>query len=307
MADTTDEQGAAGATGVAGAQGAVGATGAAGVRSAVGAAGAAPTADELRRAIREVRTAILDVVTAIEDIRLQQIPQIRADYAVKIGCWEKELLEAEVAARRAKRRYVLVQAQANQGVVPEYERIEAQLDDELADWTERVREARSAYERALEWRMGRRPLPAADAREMHRLYRTLMKRLHPDVRAGEDERRAEYFSIAQEAYRRGDVAVLRSLEVATRRFDPEDDLEGVDDVGALSAELELQEIERSGMERQLEELEACEEMRLGSLLRDPEWVSARTMELRGAVREWERVRREYDGRTARLREALDGS
>ena len=80
-------------------------------------ADAVPTAEELKRAIQEVRSGILDCVTAIEDIKLQQIPQIRNDYAIKIGCWEKELLEAEIAARRSKRRYALMQAQANEGEI----------------------------------------------------------------------------------------------------------------------------------------------------------------------------------------------
>ncbi len=65
---------------------------------------AVSTAEELKRAIREVRSDIFEIVTKIEEIKLQQIPQIENDYAIKISCWEKGLLEAEVAARRAKRR-----------------------------------------------------------------------------------------------------------------------------------------------------------------------------------------------------------
>ena len=134
---------------------------------------AAPTAEELKSAIREVRADILDIVTQIEDIKLQQLPQIYVDYAVKIGCWEKELLEAEVAARRAKRRYALAQAQANQGQAPDYEKIEAQLDEELSAWTAAAKEAKEACEQALAWRLGRVAMPEADAKEMHTLYRTL--------------------------------------------------------------------------------------------------------------------------------------
>ncbi len=276
-------------------------------RVVVAMADAVPTAEELKRAIQEVRSGILDCVTAIEDIKLQQIPQIRNDYAIKIGCWEKELLEAEIAARRSKRRYALMQAQANEGEAPDRKKIEEQLDQELAEWTEKAHEAEAAYEEALKWRMGRVALPDADAKEMHKLYRTLMKRLHPDVHVGEDEMRAEYFALAQQAYKDGDIAVLRSLEAATRRFDPKDDLEGMDDTEALSAELELQEIERSCMEKQLEELENSEDLQLGKLLQDPEWVSSRTMELKEAIEGWERVQREYDRRVARLKEEADGS
>ena len=267
---------------------------------------AAPTAEELRSAIREVRADILDIVTQIEDIKLQQLPQIYAEYAVKIGCWEKELLEAEVAARRAKRRYALAQAQANQGQAPDYEKIEARLDEELSAWTAAAEEAKEAYEQALAWRLGRVAMPEADAKEMHTLYRTLMKRLHPDVHVGEDEKRAEYFALAQKAYQDGDIVVLRSLEAATRHFDPKDDLAEEEDTNALATELELQQIERSAMEKQLNELENCEDMQLGKLLQDPEWVSSRTAELREAIEEWERTQREYDLRVAKLREAIDG-
>ena len=265
-----------------------------------------PTAEELRRAIREVRSDILDIVTAIEDIKLQQIPQIYSDYALKIGCWEKELLEAEVAARRAKRRYALAQAQANQGQAPDYEKIEAQLDEELSAWTAAAEEAKEAYEQALAWRLGRVAMPEADAKGMHMLYRTLMKRLHPDVHVGEDEKRAEYFALAQKAYQDGDIVVLRSLEAATRHFDPKDDLAEEEDTNALATELELQQVERSAMEKQLNELESCEDMQLGKLLQDPEWVSSRTAELREAIEEWERTQREFDLRVAKLREAIDG-
>lgn len=265
-----------------------------------------PTAEELRHAIREVRADILDIVTAIEDIRLQQFPQIYNDYAIKIGCWEKELLEAEVAARRSKRRYALMQAQVNQGNAPQYENIETQLDEEFADWTERAEEAQAAYEQALAWHLARVPMAPADTEELHKLYRTLMKRLHPDVHVGEDEKRAEYFALAQNAYRDGDLKVLRSLETATRRFDPKDDLEGEDNTNALATELELQEVERSAMQKQLEELENSEDMQLGKLLQDPDWVTARTEELKAAVEQWESVQREYDARVARLKEAIDG-
>ena len=265
-----------------------------------------PTAEELRHALREVRADILDIVTAIEDIRLQQFPQIYNDYAIKIGCWEKELLEAEVAARRSKRRYALMQAQVNQGNAPQYENIETQLDEEFADWTERAEEAQAAYEQALAWHLARVPMAPADTEELHKLYRTLMKRLHPDVHVGEDEKRAEYFALAQNAYRDGDLKVLRSLETATRRFDPKDDLEGEDNTNALATELELQEVERSAMQKQLEELENSEDMQLGKLLQDPDWVTARTEELKAAVEQWESVQREYDARVARLKEAIDG-
>ncbi|MBR3235517.1 MAG: hypothetical protein IKG11_07870 [Atopobiaceae bacterium] len=103
----------------------------------------------LREEVRRVRESILSYVVRMDDILLQQIPQIRADYALKIGCWEQALLEAELAERRARRRLQLAQAQANQGVEANMDAIEGQLDAELAEWMAKVEQARLTYEQTL--------------------------------------------------------------------------------------------------------------------------------------------------------------
>lgn len=263
-------------------------------------------AERLREEIRAVRESILATVVRMDDIRLQRLPQIRADYALKIGCWEQALLEAELAARRAKRRLALAQAQANRGSSPQMDAIERQLDTELAEWAERAEQARLAYEQAMAYLTGTRPMTRRDSAEMKRLWRTLARRLHPDMHTAGDEECAALFLLAQAAYRSGDMEALRSLEVATRHLEPGDDLAEVDDAALLEQELELARIEEGVMRGRLRELEESEEVRLGRLLADPEWVTARTTELRRAVEEWEHVRDECDARLRELREGFDG-
>ena len=262
--------------------------------------------EQLREQIRSVRESILTAVVRMDDIRLQQIPQIRADYALKIGCWEQALLEAELAARRAKRRLALAQAQANQGDAPQMEAIEAQLETELAEWTAKAEQARIAYEHALTRLTSMAPMKKADADELKRLYRRLAKRLHPDVHVGDSDECSALFLLAQAAYRNGDVEALRSLEVATRHLDAlEEDLQHVTDADALAQELELARIEEGVVQERLRELEECEEMRLGQLLASPQWVTERTTELRQATEEWNRVRRASEERLRQIMEAFD--
>lgn len=263
-------------------------------------------AERLRDQIRAVRESILALVVRMDDIRLQQLPQIRADYALKIGCWEQALLEAELAARRAKRRLALAQAQANRGHAPQMEAIETRLDAELAKWMEKVEQARLVYEQAMAYLTSTSPMTRRDSVELKRLWRTLARRLHPDICTSGDEGSTELFLLAQAAYKNGDVAALRSLEVATRHLEKGDDLQDVDDVDILGQELELARIEEGVVRERLRELEECEEVRLGRLLADPEWVTTRTTELRRGVEEWEHVRDGYDNRLKELREGFDG-
>ena len=238
----------------------------------------------LRDEIRAVRASIVEMLARIDHITLQELPQIRIDYAVKIGCWEQELLEAELAGRRARRRLALAQAEANRGQAIELAHIDSQLDIELADWQAKAEAARLAYE------------------AVRHLYRTLVKRLHPDVCHG-GEREAALFKMAQAAYANGDVEALRSLEVATRHLDPsEDDLELATSESELEQELELARIEEDVVRERLEQTEDCEEMRLGRLLNSTEWLTQRTSQLRDAIDEWRRVKHDCERRLAELME-----
>lgn len=261
-------------------------------------------ADSLRQEIRAARERIISLVAQMDDIRLQQIPQIRADYALKIGCWEQELLQAELAARRARRRLALVQAQVNQGSRPQMDDIEQELDEELAQWTAKAQQAQAAYEQALSYLTGGRRMSRREDAQVRSLYHTLVKRLHPDV-CGSSQG-VVLFRIAQAAYANGDIQALQSLEVATRHLESaRDELDDVDDVAALEQELELVQIQESVMADRLEELRNCEDMKLGELLSDPDWITHRTTELRCAVDEWNKVREEYDERLRGLKEETD--
>ena len=256
----------------------------------------------LRDEIRAVRASIVEMLARIDHITLQELPQIRIDYAVKIGCWEQELLEAELAGRRARRRLALAQAEANRGQAIELAHIDSQLDIELADWQAKAEAARLAYEAALKQRLGTQRLSHTDAKEVRHLYRTLVKRLHPDVCHG-GAREAALFKMAQAAYANGDVEALRSLEVATRHMDPsEDDLELATSESELEQELELARIEEDVVRERLEQTEDCEEMRLGRLLNSTEWLTQRTSQLRDAIDGWRRVKHDCERRLAELME-----
>lgn len=261
--------------------------------------------ETIRDEIRSVRDQIVEHTMRMEDIRLQQIPRIRADYALKIGCWEQALLEAELAARRARRRLALAQAEVNRGVTPQMDAIERVIEAELAEWTAKAEQARIAYEAALEHLLGTRPMTHAESKELKRLYRALVKRLHPDVCHADASKYASLFQTAQAAYKSGDIDTLRSLEVATRHLDHgTDDLESNSNLADLMQELELVRIEEGVVRERVQALEQGEEMRLGTLLADPAWVTARTTELRRAVEDWDRMRSECERRLEAMREGM---
>lgn len=256
----------------------------------------------LRDQIHDVRESILDAVVRMDEIKLWQIPRIQANYALKLGGLEQELLEAEVSCRRSERRLAL--AQASQGSAPQMERIERELDAEFADWRSEVTQARKDYERALAFPDVSLALSPTKAAKLRDLYRGLAKRLHPGICGGENGERAALFLLVQTAYQNGAADALRSLEAATRHLDLGDkDLETNANAEDLAQEYELALIEDGAVREQLQELEECDEMRLGRLLCDPDWVRARTAELRRSIEVRHRTQSDCE---AKLRSLLDG-
>lgn len=92
-----------------------------------------PSAADSFVRISELRTSIAEVLSRIDEIRQQEIPQIKADYATKIGVWNARLLKAELAARRAKRRHAMARASVNRGERVDAANITKQLDAELRE------------------------------------------------------------------------------------------------------------------------------------------------------------------------------
>ncbi len=90
-----------------------------------------PTIEVLCEKVGILKKSIAKAILEFDHIRLQINPQIEAEYALKIGCYENELLMSEIAARREKIRWTLLLAAVNSGQEPNMIHIEEKLSHEL--------------------------------------------------------------------------------------------------------------------------------------------------------------------------------
>lgn len=260
------------------------------------------TIEELRKEILEVRKRIVDVITEMDSIRLQRIPRIKTDYAVRVGCWETQLLEAEFACRRAKRKLALAQARVNAGEDVDDTEIEMKLDDEFLEWSIRMTEALRNQREALLTATTRTVMLPGEAREVKKLYRTLCKRLHPDLHPG-DEVCADFFLAAQLAYKNGVLSTLRALEVVTRGMDKGDsDIYEMDEE-ELHVALELSRVELEMMEEQRDELLKDPIFEVERNLASVTWLERTISGLKAAIKEFNDSREEYE---RKLKVLLEG-
>ena len=259
-----------------------------------------PALEELDATLDRARSVLSSLLFEIDDIELQINPAIEREYSMKIGCFENDLLRAEIEARRAKRKLALAQAQANRGERIVDEELEANLQAEFARWEAELSERVDAYMRDLEARASSRTLSAKDSHELKTLHRTLIKRLHPDANIGREDECERFFLLAQTAYEQGDLDLMRSIEASSRHLGPSG--RAPSNAAEISTEIEIVQARIEVARRKLEAIENSNPYLLKAKLENAAWVTQTVSDLKERTEQNRKARDLYLARYNELKE-----
>lgn len=267
-----------------------------------GNAGENATRQALTGTLARLREELADSVAAYDQLMQQTLPQVKADYATKIGVWETRLLEVSLEAAQAKRRFTLLQQLVNVGEALDgshLDAVEAQLAGEYREWLQSVEKQQSELTSLLDKRAHAHYLNAADTKKLNKLFRSLARRLHPDLHPG-DRQRAEYYRIAQAALANGDLNALESLAVltASQAEDPDYQTFSNDE---LAHEIDIIHGRLQAMATRTAELMGVPPLLYRKNLQDPTWIAERTADLKAAIDAYEKRRDHYRRRIAELK------
>ena len=212
-------------------------------------------------------------------------PYILAQYQVLLGRWELEVLSRECEVGRLRRKLALIQAQLNRRCVPDLPGIEETLEREFREWEARVRAAAQGVEQA-ERQLGSL-MSEHDAHELRRLYRMLVRRLHPDLNGELDENGKLYWERVQTAYANCDVAELEALAVLTEARPPPACISTLEQL-AMDNERLRREVTRLATE--LAKTKAGSPFDMEANLEDEGWVAAERSRAEARTAELERRR-----------------
>ncbi len=169
-----------------------------------------PEYENLKAEVERLRTELSMLMLEYDELRFVICKNIETEYMLKLGSLEYRAYEAQCTALRLKREIELIQARKNRQEKIDLENIAGILDWEFAEYVENLNKQIDKMNQALD-RSQSEQLPEDESQELKRLYRKIVKALHPDIHPDISPEQLELFHHAVEAYKNGDLETLRII------------------------------------------------------------------------------------------------
>lgn len=283
-----------------------------------------PTTEEdeetrLRAQIRALRELLADLVQERDELVHVICRELEARYYRELGSLEAEVFRADGLVNYFRRRAEYLRAARNRDEKPDLEKVEQKLRKDLAEYqkvyeefTRRAKEAeaqrpkRSGNSSALaETKAGEKASDPQEQEEeaedrilseedrLKRLYRRIVKAMHPDLHPEQDEATRTLFKRAIQAYKDGDLKTLQEIDGMTADTEPEP---GQDPLQALREEKQRLLDLVFSLRYEIRHIKTRFPYTKKKLLEDPELLAAEKKRLEQALfqlrQQAERYRRE---------------
>lgn len=171
-----------------------------------------PVAEELKAAVEKLREEVCDLLYQHDELLYVECRNIEMAYMLAIGALEHRVFKLTCESKRLKRKKEIIQEKLNRQEEIVLADIDKRLDQEFAEYQCMLDDQIDQMNRALE-RSQAESLSKSDADEIKKLYRAVVKALHPDLNPELTEGQLELFIKATRAYETGDLETLRIIYV----------------------------------------------------------------------------------------------
>ena len=169
-----------------------------------------PDFEKLKNEVEKMRTELSMLLLERDELQFVICKNIETEYMLKLGGIEYKAYEAKCAALRLKRKIELIQAKKNRQEKVIISAIEETLDTEFAEYQKQLNEQFDKMNDALK-RSKAEDLSDEDNKKLKKLYRKIVKALHPDINPDVSQAQVQLFDNAVSAYKNGDLGTLRII------------------------------------------------------------------------------------------------
>lgn len=169
-----------------------------------------PDFEKLKNEVERMRTELSMLLLERDELQFVICKNIETEYMLKLGSIEYRAYEAQCLSLRLKRKIELIQAKKNRQEKVIISAIEETLDIEFAEYQKRLDEQINKMNDALK-RSKAEVLTDEENKELKKLYRKIVKALHPDINPDVSQAQVQLFDNAVSAYKNGDLNTLRII------------------------------------------------------------------------------------------------
>lgn len=169
-----------------------------------------PDFEKLKNEVEKMRTELSMLLLERDELQFVICKNIETEYMLKLGSIEYKAYQAQCLSLRLKRKIELIQAKKNRQEKVIISAIEEALDTEFAEYQKRLDEQINKMNDALK-RSKAEVLTVEENKELKKLYRKIVKALHPDINPDVSETQVNLFDNAVQAYKNGDLNTLRII------------------------------------------------------------------------------------------------
>lgn len=168
------------------------------------------TYEEVKKEIEELRVQLSMLVLERDELRYVVCKNIEMSYLLAFGSLEYKVYEMQCMVLRLKRKIELIQAKKNRQEKIILSKIEETLDFELAEYQKVLEAQLNKMNEMIKYKQGEF-LNDMEMQELKKLYRRIVKELHPDLNSNLSDAKIGMFMNAIEAYKKGDLNTLRII------------------------------------------------------------------------------------------------
>jgi hypothetical protein len=184
--------------------------------------------------------------------------------------------------------------------------IDERLDVEYAEYAEKLRNLANALDDAF-LRRNAKPLPLKSVIELKKLYRQIVKQLHPDLNPNVGEKGRQWFENAANAYKNGDLPAIKTiwLLLAENVSTQENAFEECDSLEEMRARRDFLQNRHDALLQEINTIKSSYPYNQQDFLRDEEKVAARVEELNGLLEKHREAYSEYERKLKALLTGID--
>lgn len=164
----------------------------------------------LKEYVERLRTELSMLFLEHDELAHVICKNVEMEYMLTLGGLEYKVYRLHCAVLRLKRKIDMIQAKRNRQEKIVLSEIEMALDAEFSEYQRKLDEQIGKMNDALEWGRGKF-LSEEDAKELKKLYRAIVKSLHPDLHPDATSAQNQLFHNAVHAYEKGDLDALRLI------------------------------------------------------------------------------------------------